>query len=293
MREKNHSTELRVRGLVVRETLLGETDKLLSVLTAEYGRIPIMAKGARSIKSHLITSAQLMCYSDLTFYEREGRRWLREAVPVEVFYPIRLDIEGYALAQYMFSVCCELFPEGNSDGASDMLRLLLNTLYAIMTDMRSLPLIKAAFEFKAMVLSGFSPDLDCCCECGAQASPYMLLDLTGGTLRCESCVERAIRADINRSLLERSEEERRGVVSSFSLSPEVLGLLRYIAAAPIKRFLSFHAEGAAAAQLCSVCESYLCNQLERGFETLDFWHSLRLSEQKRAGSEGNGDRSGG
>ena len=82
-----------------------------------------MAKGARSIKSHLITSAQLMCYSELTFYEREGRRWLREASPIEVFYPIRLDIEGFALAQYFFSICCELFPEGNADGAADMLRL--------------------------------------------------------------------------------------------------------------------------------------------------------------------------
>ena len=40
--------ELRVKGLIVRETLLGETDKLLSVLTSEYGRIPVMAKGARS-----------------------------------------------------------------------------------------------------------------------------------------------------------------------------------------------------------------------------------------------------
>ena len=177
MREKSHTTELRVRGLVVREVLLGETDKLLSVMTAEYGRIPIMAKGARSIKSHLITTAQLMCYSELTFYEREGRRWLREASPIEVFYPIRLDIEGFALAQYFFSICCELFPEGNADGAADMLRLLLNSLYAIMTDLRPQPLIKAAFEFKAMALSGFAPDLDGCAECGAVDSPYMLLDL--------------------------------------------------------------------------------------------------------------------
>ena len=191
MREKSHTTELRVRGLVVREVLLGETDKLLSIMTAEYGRMSIMAKGARSIKSPFITSAQLMCYSEMTFYEREGRRWLREAVPIEVFYPIRLDIEGFALVQYFFSICCELFPEGNADGAADMLRLLLNSLSAIMTDMRPQELIKAAFELKAMSLSGFAPDLGGCAECGAVDSPYMLLDLTGGTLRCESCVERA------------------------------------------------------------------------------------------------------
>lgn len=278
MREKSHTTELRVRGLVVREVLLGETDKLLSVMTAEYGRMSIMAKGARSIKSPFITSAQLMCYSEMTFYEREGRRWLREAVPIEVFYPIRLDIDGFALAQYFFSICCELFPEGNADGAADMLRLLLNSLYAIMTDMRPQELIKAAFELKAMSLSGFAPDLGGCAECGAVDSPYMLLDLTGGTLRCESCVERAIRADINRSLRTQTEDERRGAAASFSLSPELLGLMRRIVAAPIKRFLSFEAEGAVAAQLCTVCENYLCNQLERGFETLDFWHSLRLAQ---------------
>lgn len=77
--------ELRVKGLIVRETLLGETDKLLSVLTSEYGRIPVMAKGARSIRSRYMTSTQLMCYSELTIYKRGDRFWLREALPVETF----------------------------------------------------------------------------------------------------------------------------------------------------------------------------------------------------------------
>ncbi len=58
-----------------------------------------------------------------------------------------------------------------------------------------------------MALSGFAPDLDGCAECGAVDSPYMLLDLAGGTLRCEKCVERAIREDINQSLISRTEEE--------------------------------------------------------------------------------------
>ena len=97
--------ELRVKGLIVRETLLGETDKLLSVLTSEYGRIPVMAKGARSIRSRYMTSTQLMCYSELTIYKRGDRFWLREALPVETFYAIRLELDLYALVQYMFEMC--------------------------------------------------------------------------------------------------------------------------------------------------------------------------------------------
>ena len=107
--------ELRVKGLIVRETLLGETDKLLSVLTSEYGRIPVMAKGARSIRSRYMISTQLMCYSELTLYKRGDRFWLREALPVETFYAVRLELDLYALVQYLFDVCCEVCPERHPD----------------------------------------------------------------------------------------------------------------------------------------------------------------------------------
>lgn len=273
-REKSERSAPRIRGLVVREIMIGETDKLLSVLTAEYGRISVMAKGARSIKSKYMTASQLMCFSEITVYQRNGRFWLREALPIETFYPIRLELDCYALVQYFFDICCELCPEGHAEGAEEMLRLMLNTLYAIMTCKKSQEQIKAAFEFKAVTEAGFAPELSACSDCGAQDAERMTLDLTGGTLRCDACVKKSIKQDINNKLMPKAEKEL-GAVPVKLLSPPLLEALRFIEHASAKRFLSFSLSPELMNEFCSVCEAYLCNQLERSFETLEFWHQLR------------------
>ncbi len=265
--------ELRVKGLIVRETLLGETDKLLSVLTSEYGRIPVMAKGARSIRSRYMISTQLMCYSELTLYKRGDRFWLREALPVETFYAVRLELDLYALVQYLFDVCCEVCPERHPDGAGDMLRLILNTLYAIMTGKKKQELIKAAFELKTSILSGFAPDLSQCTDCGAAASDNadMTLDLVGGTLRCKQCSDRLAKAEMIFS----KPSENKYTTAIRIVSPAVLSAMRYIENASIKRFLSFNLSEEYLKEFSSTCEAYLCNQIERSFTTLEFWHELR------------------
>ena len=264
--------ELRVKGLIVRETLLGETDKLLSVLTSEYGRIPEMAKGARSIRSRYMTSTQLMCYSELTIYKRGDRFWLREALPVETFYAIRLELDLYALVQYMFDVCCEVCPERHPDGAEDMLRLMLNTLYAVMTSKKTPQLIKAAFELKAAILSGFAPDLAQCADCGSPISENAetTLDLVGGTLRCRQCSDRLAKTEM---IFAKMSEKKSTAIRI--VSPAVLSAMRYIENSSIKRFLSFNLADEFTKEFSSTCEAYICSQIERSFTTLEFWHEIQ------------------
>ena len=55
--------QIRVRGLVVRETQSGEYDKILTVITEEMGRISISGKGVRSLKSKSV----LLPYFEATF----------------------------------------------------------------------------------------------------------------------------------------------------------------------------------------------------------------------------------
>ena len=43
--------QLAVHGLVVRETDVGEYDKILTLITREVGKITVTAKGAKSLKN--------------------------------------------------------------------------------------------------------------------------------------------------------------------------------------------------------------------------------------------------
>ena len=59
-----------IRGLVLRDTDRNDSDKLLTVLTSERGRITVMAKGASSIKSRALSGTQLFTYSEMELYEK-------------------------------------------------------------------------------------------------------------------------------------------------------------------------------------------------------------------------------
>ena len=54
--------ELEIDGLVVRETPAGEADKLITLLTAERGRILVSGKGVSSLRSKYAASAQMFMY---------------------------------------------------------------------------------------------------------------------------------------------------------------------------------------------------------------------------------------
>ena len=53
-------------GLVLRETVTRETDKILTVLTPDRGKISLIARGARRKNSRLAAACQLLAYSELT-----------------------------------------------------------------------------------------------------------------------------------------------------------------------------------------------------------------------------------
>lgn len=257
--------EERLRGLVIRETNYGESDKILTVLTAEKGCISVMAKAARSLKSQYSYSSQLMCYSEMTLYCKGDSRYLREAIPIETFYSLRLELDRYALAQYMFEICCEVCREGQAEEAGNVLRITLNALYALMNDIRPQEQIKAAFEFRVAVVSGYAPDLTGCVVCGARSDSKMYLDVVNGVFRCSSCVAKTKKED--------GDTYHATPVAIFD--PYLQAVLQHIALSDPKRYLLFSVNDRQLKDLGKLCELYICNQLERGFETLNFWHEMR------------------
>ena len=61
------------RGLVLTEAAWGENDKLLTVLTAEAGKIPVLLKGGSSLKNKSGGACLPMCYSEFVTADRGGR----------------------------------------------------------------------------------------------------------------------------------------------------------------------------------------------------------------------------
>ena len=61
--------ELEVEGLVIREAQMGEADEVLTILTADHGKITVSGKGVRSLRSKHAASVQLFSYSTLLLHK--------------------------------------------------------------------------------------------------------------------------------------------------------------------------------------------------------------------------------
>ena len=59
---------LKVKGLILKETITKESDKVLTILTKD-GLMSLYAKAAKNIKSKKFTATNLLCYSEFVLQE--------------------------------------------------------------------------------------------------------------------------------------------------------------------------------------------------------------------------------
>ncbi len=258
--------DIEVDGLVVREVKVGEADKIITLLTADHGRITITGKGVGSMRNKYAASAQLFSYSTFQLRKKGNFYYIRDTFFIECFMNIRYDLEKLALANYVCDVAADIALEDTGD--PELLSITLNTLHAIANlDSKPLALIKAAFEFKIASHAGFMPDLSACGVHGCEIADEAYIDVMNGRVVCKKCrtelmydPEYAVR-DPHAKIMIR-------------VSPSVLAALRYIADAPVKRYLLFRLDGDELDGFAVVCERYLLNHLEHGFSSLEYYKKL-------------------
>ena len=90
---------LKTEGLVLRVSPFQEADAMLSVLTRGHGLLSVRARGLRRAKSPLKGACQLLAYSEFTLFENRGFYTVNEASALEMFLPLRDDLERLTLAQ--------------------------------------------------------------------------------------------------------------------------------------------------------------------------------------------------
>ncbi len=261
--------KLTVHGLTVRETEVGEYDKIITLVTMEQGRMSIMGKGVKSLKSKNMVSCQPFCYSTFTLRRSDKYYYIVESELAQCFYGLRTDLDKMALAAYLCDVCADCSVEGSADPS--LLRLTLNALYALSEKDVNLQQLKAAFEFKCACEMGFQPQLDACAICGCASSENIYLDIMNGRILCRTCRDQAQIEG------ESATPDCDGTARYYLfLTPGVLSAMQYVEQAPVNRFLSFALEQDDLRLFAGVGEKYLLHHLEHSFSTLGFYKSLLL-----------------
>lgn len=266
-------------GLVVREYELGEHDKMLTLLTPAYGRIPVIAKGARSLRNKYMTPARLFTYANYELHRRGDMTWLRSAEIIEPFPQLEREITRLYLAQYLADLACELSGEG--EPAVDILRLTLNSLYAVCRGVKDQRLIKGTFEWRAAWYSGYLPELGNCHVCGAADARskddggICYLDVMNGALMCASCAAGRMERDsaLPPGAIPVDDDGVRSIL--LPLDRAVIAAIKYVLEALPERMFAFSLSNEADLDTFSSAGStYITHHLERGFASLALYNEI-------------------
>ena len=239
-------------GLILRNyDTVAEADRFIAILTRDKGVVRATARSARRVTSRSGAATQPLCYANLSLLPARDKYIIEDAKPIEVFFPLRQDVERLALAQYFCELALSLCP---SDApAESHLRLLLGGLHFLAQGEKDPLLIKAVVEGRLLCLEGYAPDLDGCAHCGQTKAP-LWFSPSAGTLFCGDHV---------------------AAVDAVPVSAGVVTALRHLLYGPFERCFAFQLPAADTAALATVVERFLLAQLGRGYKTLDFYHTLR------------------
>ncbi len=253
-----------VRGLVIRTVDIKETDRLVTIFTEEQGAITALARGARSLKSRKLAATMQFCYGKYILYKQGDKLWIKEAELIESFFDIRATIEGLALANYIAEVLSFVTVE---QAEEDLLRLSLNSLYAISTGKYDLEKIKSAFEIRAVSILGFMPNILSCHLCDEKGGDFFF-DIMGGVIECRACHDKRAKARI-----EPEDPHESHILCILSEGAKIA--LGYCIYSPLERIFSFNISGDDMRLFSKAAEEYILNQFERSYKSLDFYKSVK------------------
>jgi DNA repair protein RecO (recombination protein O) len=177
-------------AIVLRWRAYGESDKIATLLTRDFGKLTGIAKGARRSKRRFANSLEPLARVRVHFRQRpEASLAFLESCDLLVPLGNLLEPSRFAYGSYLAELLEQLTVEGHA--VADLYELLDEALAALQEGPAS-PALLRAFEVQLLTRAGLAPGLESCHHCQgdlSDASPT-LLDTMHGTFSCRDCRSR-------------------------------------------------------------------------------------------------------
>jgi DNA repair protein RecO (recombination protein O) len=156
----------RTSGIVLKSSVFGEADLIVTYLTSDYGVLKVFAKSPRKMKSRFGSSLEPLTYSRISFFGKEETALprLTQADIIRPFNSLREDFRTLVAICEMLELNICFLPE--RDPCPELFDLLLTTLTKLETN-SGRRLYYLFYKIKFLEMTGYSPKLDVCGRCGS------------------------------------------------------------------------------------------------------------------------------
>jgi len=141
-------------GIVISRKNYSEADRILVIYTNDYGKLSVMAKGVRKLKSKKRGHLEVFSHIKFSASKGSGIDVMTEVESINDFHKIKKDLKKVALAYYFMEVVFKLTSQEEKN--KELFRLILNYLDKLDID-KNLRTLRFSFIHDLLVLLGYWP----------------------------------------------------------------------------------------------------------------------------------------
>ncbi len=234
---------IKIKGIILSENNMGDYDKMLTILTPNFGKISCSAKGARRPKSALLAGTQLFCFGDFLLYRGTNTYHMNSCEIIEMFYKIRTDLDKLKYAIHINKIVQDVTDE--NENCYNILQLYLNTLYMLSETQKDRELIVSIFKLRLLTMLGFMPRVMNCVNC-KEKEQLGYFSIRDNGIKCEPC----------------SRQDK----SSIYMSKSTINAIKYTINAPAKKVFSFDLKNEALEEFKLITKIYFNEKMEKEYK---------------------------
>jgi DNA repair protein RecO (recombination protein O) len=180
--------QFKTSAIVIKTLDYGESDRIITLYTSDFGKIKGIAKGAKKSKRRFSNALELFTLSTLIFFDKResGLVRIEGCDIVDTFPTIREDIRKIAFGCYFAELVDEMTAEreGNPD-----LFTMLRAFLSLLSDGEAEAQTLRIFEVRLLSLLGYRPELSRCLRCDQpfEHGEEARFSVQKGGLLCERC----------------------------------------------------------------------------------------------------------
>lgn len=177
--------ELKVNGIVLNSADYKENDILITIFTAELGKIKAVLRGAKQPKAKFKFAGQPFCFAEWILVKRGEFFVVTSVTSHDVFYDLTTDYDNFIVASFMIKLCDYILKPGMIN--EQLLVAFLQALKAIVYDSVDAKLTYSKFMLETLRLSGYGLNFKTCGVCGLPIAGDILLSSNTNDFCCVSC----------------------------------------------------------------------------------------------------------
>lgn len=175
-------TLYRDKGIVLRSYKLGESDRIVVVMTENYGKVRAVAKGIRKTKSKIGARLEPLSHVDIQLYRGRDLDTVSQVDLIDSSSRLHNKLDKLTQGMSMLEAVDQIAED--REPSPHLYRMLLGALNTLME--QESPVMLAAFYWKLLAAEGVRPQVNSCVGCDAREE-LVAFDIFHGGVQCRAC----------------------------------------------------------------------------------------------------------